>query len=170
MTKTPIEPGDIRKGDLIRKEYRVPLGVKTALEYVASFSGDAYASDKGTYFRLNRPKPYVTLPTEVGTIIVYKQENSVGKNKSVFAELMFSGEWRVNGFDLYSERMMLAELQNAPFTKLEPVAETAKRFAAELKEKIVKQIELQTNWFTAGTAGTIGRWATEIAADFGVTR
>ena len=158
MTKTPIEPGDIRKGDLIRKEYRVPLGVKTALEYVASFSGDAYASDKGTYFRLNRPKPYVTLPTEVGTIIVYKQENSVGKNKSVFAELMFSGEWRVNGFDLYSERMMLAELQNAPFTKLEPVNETAKRV-----------IDRMASWWEFGPPKNWQSEFDDIAKDFGVT-
>lgn len=60
--KTPIEPSQIRKGDLIRKEYEVGNG-ELALEYRAT--GDAHGKGgPGQHFPLDRPKPAVELPTE----------------------------------------------------------------------------------------------------------
>jgi len=57
-TPTPILVADIRKGDLIRKEY-APLGAfsaATACEYVAEADGqDHVALFDGNLFLLNRP-------------------------------------------------------------------------------------------------------------------
>ena len=151
MTKTPIEPGDIRKGDLIRKEYRVPLGVKTALEYVASFSGDAYASDKGTYFRLDRPKPYVALPTEVGRYLA---------NGTELVTLHRNGEWLWNGDGSLAIVWTAEEMQRlaASLTKLEPVAETAKRVT-----------DAWEAWRSASSWETLDSARERIAKEFGVT-
>ena len=66
MTKTPIEPEDIREGDLIRVEF--PEGrIEKALEFRAEFHGQIRYSGSGfAYFLLDRPKPVVVLPTEPG--------------------------------------------------------------------------------------------------------
>lgn len=62
--KQPIEPSDIRKGDLIRIEY--PTGaINSAVEYVAG--GPARVDDYlpgSAHYLLDRPKPAVELPTE----------------------------------------------------------------------------------------------------------
>ena len=137
MTKTPIEPGDIRKGDLIRKEYRVPLGAKTAFEYLAGSNGDSYASDRGNYFLLDRPKPPVVLPTEPG----------------IYADKAGSAWDTQHGGFLVKEY--------APFTKLEPVAETASRVL-----NAVTQAMRPTGFM--GISG-VKREFDAIAKEFGVT-
>lgn len=61
--KRPIEPSEIRKGDLIRFE-RLSEGVERAVEFV--YENDNYRSSlaSGTYYLLDRPAPAVELPTE----------------------------------------------------------------------------------------------------------
>jgi hypothetical protein len=61
MSKTPIKPEDIRKGDLIRFEYANIPG--KASEYIAM--GDEIPTyNAGHHFLLDRPKPTVDLPTK----------------------------------------------------------------------------------------------------------
>lgn len=65
MSKTPIDPKDIRKGDLIRWEGDPSLGsggVKVA-EYGAEYDGNSWTLS-GQHYLLDRPKPPVDLPTE----------------------------------------------------------------------------------------------------------
>ena len=154
MTKTPIEPGDIRKGDLIRKEYRVPLGAKTAFEYLAGSNGDSYASDRGIYFLLDRSKPPVVLPTEPGVYVSYL-ETPLG---TTFHNLN-DGRWSYidgNGWLADSE---VAEY--LPLTKLEPVPETARRVL-----NAVTQAMRPTGFM--GISG-VKREFDAIAKEFGVT-
>ncbi len=71
MTRTPIEPSEIRKGDLIRCEWpdewpdEVPDEHQAcrALEYVAPRDNYPWTPD-ATHFLLDRPAPAVELPTE----------------------------------------------------------------------------------------------------------
>jgi hypothetical protein len=71
--KTPIEPSEIRKGDLIRAEF----GNRDAREYVAGRD----AHHLGVTYRhylLDRPKPAVELPTEPTLGWVHFSEGAKG--------------------------------------------------------------------------------------------
>jgi hypothetical protein len=63
--KTPIDPADIRRGDLIRAEF----GDREAREYVAGSDRHKLVS-VSTYYLLDRPEPQVDLPstTTLGTL------------------------------------------------------------------------------------------------------
>ena len=125
MTKTPIEPGDIRKGDLIRAEYMID-GEPEAHEHVANCDGDIWGRVGGTtHFRLNRPKPPVVLPSEAGA---YRGTYGNGERGSLYV-LDTAGRW--HDFSLsHSEMRTWMPANYMPLTKLEPVAETAKHFVA----------------------------------------
>jgi hypothetical protein len=65
--KTPIEPSDIRKGDLIRIEGRTTADVdrgETAHEYraIADNDRDGWSAGHFNWYLLDRPKPAVELP------------------------------------------------------------------------------------------------------------
>lgn len=68
--KEPIEPSEIRAGDLIREEYAEPWhtdgGIpRLATEYTATPELKTLCRRKASgYFLLDRPKPAVVLPTE----------------------------------------------------------------------------------------------------------
>lgn len=61
--RTPIDPADIKAGDLIRWERDFPGAGYNALEVVASRDGQNI-SPYGQHYLLDRPKPPVGLPTE----------------------------------------------------------------------------------------------------------
>lgn len=61
--KQPIEPEDIRKGDLIRYENGDLIRFRAG-EYRAETDGDTWGPHPGRYFLLDRPKSPVDLPTE----------------------------------------------------------------------------------------------------------
>lgn len=61
--KRPIEPADIRKGDLIRWEQEPSLVSEYAIEYRATEDG-YFQSVTGQHYLLDRPTPPVELPTE----------------------------------------------------------------------------------------------------------
>jgi hypothetical protein len=61
--KRPIEPADIRKGDLIRWEQEPSLISEYAIEYRATEDG-YFQSVTGQHYLLDRPSPPVELPTE----------------------------------------------------------------------------------------------------------
>ena len=162
MTKTPIEPGDIRKGDLIRAEYMID-GEPEAHEHVANCDGDIWGRVGGTtYFLLDRPKPPVVLPVEVGAYsdnggdIWVIGDSGLLVCVATWDEGSFLGAlkaFRDKGFN---------PVNYAPFTKLEPVAETAKRFVAAYRA------------YSSGTNRTVKQLdqAVERVArnEFGVTR
>jgi hypothetical protein len=72
MSKTPIDPKDIRKGDLIRNEW----ADGTAFEFRAKHNGDnlgaewrgggraSFLMGATAHYLLDRPKPPVALPTK----------------------------------------------------------------------------------------------------------
>jgi len=122
MTKTPIEPGDIRKGDLIRAEYTID-GEPEAHEHVANCDGDIWGRVGGTtHFRLDRPKPPVVLPTEAGA---YRGTYGDGEQGSLYV-LDTAGIW--HDFSLcHSEMRTWTPTNYMPFTKLEPVAQIAEQ-------------------------------------------
>lgn len=64
--KTPIDPKDIRKGDLIRLEGRTEGRDSTAHEFRAVVNGDrdGWVRDRFNWYLLDRPQPPVELPTE----------------------------------------------------------------------------------------------------------
>ena len=123
MTKTPIEPKDIRKGDLIRKEYGAVEGGLSAVEYVAAHEADGGGED--SHFLLERPKPVVVLPTEPGA---YQGTYKNGEKGSLYV-LDTGGRWH-DFSSGHSEQRNWTPTNYAPLTKLEPVAETAKHFVA----------------------------------------
>lgn len=66
MSRTPIEPSKIRKGDLIRRE-PVKRNSLKAVEYEAEYAGHMHGlvdSHTDRFFLLDRPAPAVELPTE----------------------------------------------------------------------------------------------------------
>jgi hypothetical protein len=155
---TPILPEDIRKGDLIRRE-RVSewAGEYSAIEFTARRAGTEPMSG-WEFFLLDRPKPPVVLPTEPGVYLDI--EGDIWEIRQGSHTLLCPSA-------AHSTHFKPADY--APFTKLEPVADTAKRVAVALNEKIASEIEKRPQWYTKGTAGTIGQWATDLAAEFGVT-
>lgn len=61
--KQPIEPRDIRKGDLVRAGFGTVSTTRvTALEYRAERDGDRYSDDAVAWQLLDRPEPAVELP------------------------------------------------------------------------------------------------------------
>lgn len=133
---TPIEPKDILKGDLIRKEYSPKLRSVTAREYIAQFDGDERPSP-GARFLLDRPKPPVVVPTERGYYL-----DSTGD------------VWTLSGYGQES-----LDPQYAPFTRLEPVPETAKKVLDAMEDAF-----LGLSSFPSVTAAF-----TELRTQFGVT-
>ena len=78
-------------------------------------------------------KPNVLLPTEVGSIITWLEDNAAGPGTRAFAHRLDSNEWRVNGFDLTADRSLEYDLRGKPFTLLRPVAEVAAEVLAEVR-------------------------------------
>ena len=152
MTKTPIEPKDIRKGYLIRVEYGdVNREGKAAVEYYAARDGFYVGGTKDSSFLIDRPKPPVVLPTEPGVYVSYL-ETPLG---TTFHNLN-DGRWSYidgNGWLADSE---VAEY--LPLTKLEPVAETAKR----VLDRVMDATGAAPTSFTSEKI-------LEVAAEFGVT-
>jgi hypothetical protein len=114
---TPIKHEDIKKGDLIRKEYTGDLATR-ATEYLAVRDAHGYTSADGAYFLLERPKPPVVLPTEPGA---YRGTGSNGEPGSLYV-LDQWGVW--HDFTLgHATAPKWAPTNYAPLTKLEPVAD-----------------------------------------------
>jgi hypothetical protein len=63
-TKTPIDPSEIRKGDLIRCEWDGSVPGLQAAEFTASGHGHSLYSEAPQHYLLDRPIPPVSLPTE----------------------------------------------------------------------------------------------------------
>ena len=64
--KQPIEPSEIRKGDLIRWEDDRPAGDSNgigAIEFTAKSDGYEWR-ENGAHYLLDRPNPVVELPSE----------------------------------------------------------------------------------------------------------
>ena len=113
MTKTPIEPKDIRKGDLIRCEYGdVSRRANVAVEYYAACDGFYVGGTQDSFFLLDRPKPPVVLPTEIGAYLDTQGDVWV---------IAFAGDPMKCGGDMTGPELF------APFTKLEPVAQIAEQ-------------------------------------------
>ncbi|GAA0189650.1 hypothetical protein GCM10008944_01280 [Cytobacillus oceanisediminis] len=68
--RTPIEPSEIRKGDLIRWENPWKDAVLRAVEYRADMPGIGWANG-GHHFLLDRPDPLADFPTDrtVGIVL-----------------------------------------------------------------------------------------------------
>lgn len=63
--KRPIEPSEIKRGDLIRAGFGTVKSTRmTALEYRAESDGDRYSDDAVAWQLLDRPAPAVESPTE----------------------------------------------------------------------------------------------------------
>ncbi|GAB3125776.1 hypothetical protein [Glaciibacter psychrotolerans] len=149
--RTPIRREDIRKGDLIRKEYTERLRSTVAHEYVAESDGDtADPRTTGNFFLLDRPVAPVVLPTETG---IYMDATggiwSFQTNGNLALKVESSAGWfndeHVAGF--------------APFTRLEPVAVTA--------EKVLNRVAKLVIFSLMGDGGEAD--LKQIAAEFGVT-
>lgn len=63
------------------------------------------------------------IPTEVGTVIMWREDNDAGKNVGSFAERIHEegeDQWRVNGFDWYPDDAMKRELSSKTWWIMEP--------------------------------------------------
>lgn len=72
---------------------------KEALEFVSDFTS-AEAIEKLLP---------ADLPTEIGTVIMWRENNDAGEGVGVFAERVHvdgKNQWRRNGFDLYPDSSM----------------------------------------------------------------
>ena len=141
-TRTPILPGDIKKGDTIRCEY--DLGStdynSSATEYTAPEDGFKYSHRPSTHYLLHRPVPPVVLPTEPG---IYT--DNVGDL------------WKINEFGLYCIGGAPSSADNyAPFTRLRPEAEVV----AEAMGRLAGY-----DWSNTGMAAD----RANVAASYGVT-
>ena len=152
MTKTPIEPGDIRKGDLIRAEYTIDREPE-AHEHVANCDGDIWGRVGGTtHFRLDRPKPPVVLPTEPGAYVTNYQFPDVFKLDVLTLDEV--GQWRRGNAIVTIEHV--ERCGGNSLTKLEPVNETARK----MRDAIIKTFDAEGNYYST---------VREVAAEFGVT-
>ena len=150
--KATIEPKAIRKGDLIRKEYGT-VGKTEAIEYRADAEGDGFSNSiSAAYFLLDRPVPPVILPTEPGA---YRGTYSDGEPGSLYV-LDADGIWH-DFSDSHATSAVWKPTKYAPLTKLEPVAETAKRV-----------IERMASWWEFGPPKKFQDEFNDIAAEFGV--
>ena len=149
MTKTPIEPKYIRKGDTIRAEYDFTSTYgQSAHEYVAGSNSQGWATD-GHHYLLDRPKPPVVLPTEVGHYLA---------NATELVTLHHNGEWMWNGDGSLAIVWSADDMRGLhSLTKLEPVAETARK----MRDTIYDQFGCSNLGFYEDVAA--------VAAEFGVT-
>ena len=151
MTKTPIEPGDILEGDLIRCEYGdVNREGNAAVEYYAACDGFYVGGTEDSFFLLERPKPPVVLPTEPGHYLPSYENPEV---HTLDAE----GDWWV-GTKLVTEAQVKHDC-GLGLVKLEPVAGTAKRVLGVAIAAIYES--------TPGSAIALVRRA--VIKEFGVT-
>ena len=102
-------------------------------------------------------KPNVLLPTEVGSIITWLEDNAAGPGTRAFAHRLDSNEWRVNGFDLTADRSLEYDLRGKPFTLLRPVAEVAAEVLAEAHSAIEGSLAAPHSALAAIAA----KWATK---------
>ena len=158
MTKTPIEPGDIRKGDTISETYS--SGHLINSDYVALHDRHTInRQNANAWSLLARPKPAVVLPTEPGVYV-----DKVG-DLWVIGELpelvcLTSGghdelERLDDGADFYPGNF-------APFTKLEPVAQIAERVLD------AAMLTMRPTGFM-GIAGVVNKFKA-LAEEFGVVK
>ena len=158
MTKTPIEPGDILEGDTIRAEYITIMNGPSAHEYVANRSGELWVED-ASHFLLDRPKPPVVLPTEPGSYsdssgdLWIMGESGLLIRVAVQQLLALDGALEPYDHEKFGEP---APYLHAPFTKLEPVAETARK----MRDAILAEFDMDLSYYD-----TVRR----VAADFVVT-
>ena len=158
MTKAPIEPGDIRKGDLIRCEYvDVNYAGNAAVEYYAACDGFYNGSAENSFFLLDRPKPPVVLPTVPGHYLPSYQNPEV---HTLDAE----GDWLV-GNKLVTEAQVKHDC-GLGLVKLEPVAETAIQ-ALLLAVKAIEESNTGTTSFKTVHSNSVCR---EFLKEFGVAR
>ena len=165
MTKTPIEPGDIRKGDLIRREYGdVDHVSNAAVEYYAACDGFYVGGTLDSYFLLDRPKPPVVLPTEVG---VYFDKAGdiwvIGLSGKMAVATSGGHDWLIPWET--SEGSNIVPENYAPFTKLEPVAETAAKMLALAVKAIEESTPASTSYKTVHARAVKHAFR----AEFGVT-
>jgi hypothetical protein len=116
---TPIEPEDIKYGDLIRKEYFPNVEGTIAREYVAAYDGDS-GPNPGVHFLLHRDIPPVVLPTDDGVYF--------GASGEVWE--LLCGDWATGGDPQTWDDVR----RDAPFTRLEPVPVTVEKFVAKFRE------------------------------------
>ena len=121
-TRTPILPGDIKKGDTIRCEYgHGSIHMVHALEYKATADEHSWSEeDDCTHFLLQRPVPPVVLPDVPG---VYSSINGGG-----VWQLLKRDGWFNNG----QQRSLDVVRNYAPFTRLRPESEVAAEVLAEV--------------------------------------
>lgn len=65
------------------------------------------------------------LPTAVGTVIMWRENNDAGSDVGAFAERVFTDgeeQWRVNGFDLYPDLSMSIEMLGKTWWIMERVS------------------------------------------------
>jgi len=60
------------------------------------------------------------LPSKVGTIISWSEDNDAGSDVQVFAVRLNAEEWRVNGFDIETEHRMLISIGERRWVELIP--------------------------------------------------
>ena len=153
MTKTPIEPKDIRKGYLIRVEYGdVNREGKAAVEYYAACDGFYVGGTKDSSFLIDRPKPPVVLPTEPGAYVTNYQFPDVFKLDVLTLDEV--GQWRRGNAIVTIEHV--ERCGGNSLTKLEPVAETARK----MRDAIIKTFDAEGNYYST---------VREVAAEFGAT-
>jgi len=163
MTKTPIEPGDIRKGDLIRWERIEYSAVRAnAVEYTAERDRDSYGHPMhASWFLLYRPNTPIMLPVAPGFYTVSPDAHPYerilvlrGKGwHHLFTPPLCAAE--VDRFT--PEEIARSAAKDGGLTRLEPVAETAKRV-----------IDRMASWWEFGPPKNWQSEFDDIAKDFGV--
>lgn len=119
---------------------------------------ETYTNDGYTVTVIERAKS--ALPTEPGLFV----RGDVPRQNAAVISLLGDGTW-VRQDKIPADVEMLREWhQQGILTRLEPVAETAARFAARLHT--VVQPKIESSWYTKSTAKAILKQADEIAADF----
>lgn len=125
-------PGDwdkVKAGDFVRFErdhevhqfrLRTVTTSSRGIEDRDMFPYGAFDKVSGWSLFVEAP-PKVQLPTEAGTIISWEAPHFTG-----LAVLEKPNQWLYNGVNL-NDSAMAAEIDGAPFTRLAPVAETAKK-------------------------------------------
>lgn len=165
-SKIPIEPGDIRKDDLIRREQRGDR-VK-AVEYIARREGDAAGNREDTYYLLHRP---VVLPVELGcTIQINGTHDGVSNWTAGSKAILGEGGW-FNAAGVISNDAVEELAAERGFTVwARPVGAVATEVLAEVRRSI-----FNSGYLHVADKGILEvniplkRNIAEIAAKFGVT-
>jgi hypothetical protein len=128
---TPIKPEDIRKGDLIRKEYETTSDTAdvAAIEYASTEPGrDRFSEWAGPSFLLSRP---VVLPTDLGTVIAW--DSPYVTHVAVLAQ---DDHWLYAGRSLTTAELAMQITEtirsHTTWTLLRPVPEVAAEVAAKI--------------------------------------